>query len=69
MSGHKEAIPVTHLRNMMLEELERRNYSQSTARPYLMTKIELKASTNLLGDSQIAVYPLATIEGSSRSRR
>ncbi|PYT16234.1 MAG: hypothetical protein DMG59_11065 [Acidobacteria bacterium] len=30
MSGHKEAIPVTHLRNLMLEELERRNYSQNT---------------------------------------
>jgi len=28
---------VTHLRNLMLEELERRNYSQSTARAYLMT--------------------------------
>jgi integrase/recombinase XerD len=28
---------VTHLRKMMLEELERRNYSQSTARTYLMT--------------------------------
>ena len=28
---------MTHLRNLMLEELERRNYSQSTARAYLMT--------------------------------
>jgi integrase/recombinase XerD len=28
---------VTHLRKLMLEELERRNYSQSTARAYLMT--------------------------------
>jgi hypothetical protein len=28
---------MTHLRNLMLEELERRNYSQSTVRAYLMT--------------------------------
>jgi integrase/recombinase XerD len=28
---------VTHLRKLMLEELERRNYSQSTARAYLRT--------------------------------
>jgi hypothetical protein len=28
---------VTHLRKLMLEELERRNYSQSTVRTYLMT--------------------------------
>jgi hypothetical protein len=28
---------VTHLRKLMLEELERRNYSQSTVRAYLMT--------------------------------
>ena len=26
---------MTHLRNMMLEELQRRNYSQSTARAYI----------------------------------
>jgi hypothetical protein len=28
---------VTHLRKTMLGELERRNYSQSTVRTYLMT--------------------------------
>jgi integrase/recombinase XerD len=28
---------VTHLRKMMLEELERRNYSQSTVRTYVKT--------------------------------
>src|SRR3974377_711559 len=28
---------MTHLRKMMLEELERRNYSQSTTRTYLQT--------------------------------
>ena len=30
-------IPVTHLRKMMLEELQRRNYSQSTKRHYIQT--------------------------------
>ena len=28
---------MTHLRKMMLEELERRNYTQSTTRAYLRT--------------------------------
>jgi len=29
---YKEAIPVTRLRKMMLEELQRRNYSEHTTR-------------------------------------
>jgi hypothetical protein len=32
--GHKEVI-VTHLRQQMLDELQRRNYSQSTVRSYI----------------------------------
>ena len=32
--GHKE-VPVTQLRRMMLEELQRRNYAQSTVKGYL----------------------------------
>ena len=32
--GHKE-VPVTQLRKMMLEELQRRNYSQTTVNTYL----------------------------------
>ena len=32
--GHKE-VPVTQLRKMMLEELQRRNYSQNTVNSYL----------------------------------
>src|SRR5260370_7247377 len=32
--GHKE-VPVTHLRKMMLEELQRRNYSEDTTRFYV----------------------------------
>ena len=35
MSGHKE-VPVTRLRKLMLEELERRNYCQSTIRAYVL---------------------------------
>ena len=38
--GHKE-VPVTHLRKMMLEELQRRNYSQSTVRAYIRVIREL----------------------------
>jgi integrase/recombinase XerD len=32
--GHKE-VPVTHLRKMMLEELQRLNYSAETIRSYI----------------------------------
>lgn len=32
--GHKE-VPVTHLRKLMLEELQRRNYSDETIRSYM----------------------------------
>jgi site-specific recombinase XerD len=34
--GHKE-ITVTHLRKLMLDELQRRNYAQSTVRSYIYT--------------------------------
>jgi integrase/recombinase XerD len=32
--GHKE-VTVTHLRKLMLDELQRLNYSQNTVRSYL----------------------------------
>jgi integrase/recombinase XerD len=39
--SQKKEVPVTHLRNMMLEELQRRNYSQSTTRAYVRVIREL----------------------------
>ena len=33
--SHQEGIPMTHLRKMMLEELERRNYSGTTKECYI----------------------------------
>jgi integrase/recombinase XerD len=33
--GHKEDFPVTHLRQLMLDELQRRNYSPNTVRFYV----------------------------------
>jgi integrase/recombinase XerD len=33
--GHKEVIPMTHLRKIMLEELQRRHYSQATTQRYI----------------------------------
>jgi len=37
VGSHNAVFPVTHLRKMMLEELERRNYSESTKRAYVQT--------------------------------
>src|SRR5579862_5272184 len=37
MLGHKKGVLVTHLRKTMLEELERRNFSQSTTTTYIRT--------------------------------
>ena len=36
LSGHKEVL-MTRLRKMMLEELERRKYSEATTRCYIRT--------------------------------
>jgi integrase/recombinase XerD len=59
VSGHKEVL-VTHLRKMMLEELERRNYSQSTVRAYVKTIEDLaryfKRPPDQLGPKQLRQY-------------
>jgi integrase/recombinase XerD len=51
---------VTHLRKMMLEELERRNYSQSTVSAYIRTIRDLaryfKRSPDQLGPAQLRQY-------------
>ena len=51
---------MTHLRRLMLEELERRNYSQSTARAYLMTIEDFaryfRQSPDALGPEHIRQY-------------
>jgi integrase/recombinase XerD len=51
---------VTHLRKMMLEELERRNYSQSTVRTYIKTIADLsryfKRPPDQLGPDELRQY-------------
>jgi integrase/recombinase XerD len=51
---------VTHLRKKMLEELERRNYSQSTVRTYVKTIEDLacyfKRPPDRLGPDQLRQY-------------
>jgi integrase/recombinase XerD len=51
---------VTHIRKFMLEELERRNYSQSTVRTYLMTIEDLaryfQQSPDELGPEHVREY-------------
>ena len=59
LSGHKE-VPVTRLRKMMLEELERRNYSEATTRCYIRTVEDFskrfKRSPDCLGPEHIREY-------------
>ena len=51
---------MTHLRKMMLEELERRNYSESTTRSYVRTVSDFARYFNRppdqLGPSEIREY-------------
>ena len=52
---------MTHQRNLMLEELEHRNYSPSTARAYLMTIKDFaryfRRSPDTLSPEHIRQYP------------
>jgi len=57
--GHKKVL-VTHLRKIMLEELERRNYTESTTRAYLQIVQDYAGyfhhSPDQLGPEQIREY-------------
>ena len=57
--GHKE-VPVTHLRKMMLDELQRRNYAQNTVRTYISAVEEFAAyfrkRPDQLGPEHIRAY-------------
>src|ERR1700684_1973314 len=59
VSGHKEVL-MTRLRKMMLEELERRNYSEATTRCYIRTVEDFskrcKRSPDCLGPEHIREY-------------
>src|SRR5688572_32251883 len=64
--GHKE-VPVTQLRKMMLEELQRRNYSQTTTRTYLQIVRDFakhfNRSPDQLGPDEIRAYQAYLLEG------
>src|SRR6266699_4607874 len=53
-------IPVTHLRKMMLEELQRRNYAENTIRHYLLAvedfALRFRCSPDRLGPRHIREY-------------
>src|SRR5262249_17015949 len=57
--GHKE-VPVTRLRKMMLDELQRRNYAQNTARIYIKVvekfALYFGRSPERLGPNEIREY-------------
>lgn len=61
MWGHKELF-VTHLRKLMLEELQRRNYSQTTVTGYLKTVTDFakyfQRPPDQLGPDEIRTYQL-----------
>ena len=63
--GHKE-VPVTQLRKKVLEELERRNYSQATARVYVGAIRRFAAhfhrSPDLLGPEHVRQYQLHLVQ-------
>jgi integrase/recombinase XerD len=58
--GHKEDSPVTHLRQLMLDELERRNYSLNTVRAYIHAVEEFarhfRRSPEQLGPDHVREY-------------
>jgi len=63
--GHKE-VPVTHLRKIMLEELQRRNYAQHTTRSYIRAVEDFarhfNCSPDRLGPRHIREYQAELFE-------
>src|ERR1700726_4275881 len=59
-------VPVTHLRKIMLEELQRRNYAQHTTRSYIRTVEEFSrhfnCSPDRLGPRHIREYQAELFE-------
>ena len=66
--GHKE-VCVTHLKKLMLEELERRNYAASTTRAYLRAVDEYARYFNRSPDQAWAGGSHPPIPGVSVSRK
>jgi hypothetical protein len=64
---------VTHLRKMMLEELQRRNYSENTTRCYIRTVEDFARRFHLppdrLGPRQIREYQAELFQKRKLSRR
>jgi integrase/recombinase XerD len=62
-------VPVTHLRKMMLEELQRRNYSQHTTHQYIRTVEDFSRRFNYspdrLGPRHIREYQAELFEMSA----
>jgi hypothetical protein len=65
VSGHKEKL-VTHLRELMLQELQRRNYSQTTVTGYLRTLEDFARHfhrpPDQLGPEEIRAYQLYSLK-------
>ena len=60
VSGYKEEVPVSPLRKMMIEEIERRNYPQETTRAYVHAVKDFaayfKRSPDQLGAEHVREY-------------
>jgi integrase/recombinase XerD len=71
--GHKEGSFVTHLRKLMLEELQRRNYSQTTVTGYIRTVADFakyfQRPPDQLGPDEIRTYQLHLLKDRKQGPR